>query len=41
MVIKGSSWRDVAGIGRGAWLDSRPRAARDLFVGFRCAADEP
>jgi formylglycine-generating enzyme required for sulfatase activity len=41
MVIKGSAWRDFAGIGRGAWFDKRPRAAREVILGFRCAGDAP
>lgn len=41
MIVKGSSWDDVGGMGRGAAQDKRPRAARDVLVGFRCAADAP
>ncbi len=41
MVIKGSGWDSPPGVGRGASLDRRPRAVRDVVVGFRCAADGP
>ena len=41
MVIKGSAWRDFAGLGRGAWFDKRPRVAREVVLGFRCAGDAP
>jgi formylglycine-generating enzyme required for sulfatase activity len=41
MVVKGSAWDSPPGVGRGASLDRRPRAARDVVVGFRCAADGP
>jgi formylglycine-generating enzyme required for sulfatase activity len=39
MVIKGSGWDSMPGVGRGASLDRRPKATRDVVVGFRCAAD--
>ena len=41
IVIKGSAWRDFAGIGRGAWFEKRPRTAREVILGFRCAGDAP
>ncbi|HEY0987829.1 MAG TPA: formylglycine-generating enzyme family protein [Kofleriaceae bacterium] len=41
MIVKGSAWDSVGGLGRGAAQDKRPRAARDVLVGFRCAADAP
>jgi len=41
IVVKGSGWQDFAGLGRGAWFDSRPDAARELALGFRCAGDAP
>lgn len=41
VLIKGSGWRDFAGIGRGAWFDKRPATARELVLGFRCAGDAP
>jgi formylglycine-generating enzyme required for sulfatase activity len=41
MVVKGSAWRDFAGIGRGAWFDKRPGAVGQVVVGFRCAGDPP
>lgn len=41
MVVKGSSWRSFAGIGRGAFFDKRAKAERHVLVGFRCAADAP
>lgn len=41
VIVKGSAWTAFAGLGRGAALDRRPRAARDVLVGFRCAADAP
>ena len=37
MTVKGSAWDDFAGLGRGAALHSRPRTARHVLVGFRCA----
>ena len=39
MVVKGSAWNAGGGMGRGASVDKRPRRARDVLVGFRCAAD--
>lgn len=39
MTVKGSAWEDFAGVGRGASAHGRPRAARHVIVGFRCAAD--
>lgn len=39
MVVKGSAWEDFAGVGRGASFHGRPRSARHVIVGFRCAAD--
>jgi formylglycine-generating enzyme required for sulfatase activity len=39
VVIKGSAWKAYAGIGRGAFADKRPRTARYVLVGFRCAGD--
>ncbi len=39
MVVKGSSWDDHAGVGRGASLDWHARSVRHVLVGFRCAAD--
>lgn len=39
MTVKGSAWDDHAGLGRGAAWHGRPRAARHVIVGFRCAAD--
>jgi toxoflavin biosynthesis protein ToxD len=41
VIVKGSAWTAFAGLGRGAALDRRPRTARDVLVGFRCAADAP
>ena len=41
MVIKGSGWDSLPGVGRGASFDRRPKAVRDVVVGFRCAADGP
>jgi formylglycine-generating enzyme required for sulfatase activity len=41
MVVKGSGWDSMGGVGRGASLDKRPRAVRDVVVGFRCAAEGP
>ena len=38
MVVKGSAWEDFAGLGRGASWHGRPRTARHVIVGFRCAA---
>ncbi len=39
MVVKGSAWEDFGGLGRGASGHARPREARHVIVGFRCAAD--
>ena len=39
MVVKGSAWEDYAGLGRGASFHGRPKTARHVIVGFRCAAD--
>ncbi len=39
MVVKGSAYEDFAGLGRGAAFHGRPKAARHVIVGFRCAAD--
>jgi len=39
MVVKGSAWEDFAGLGRGAAFHGRPKQARHVIVGFRCAAD--
>jgi formylglycine-generating enzyme required for sulfatase activity len=39
VIVKGASWRDLGGIGRGAWFDRRPRSAREVGLGFRCAGD--
>jgi len=41
MIVKGSAWNSAGGMGRGASVDQRPRGARDVLVGFRCAADAP
>jgi formylglycine-generating enzyme required for sulfatase activity len=41
VIIKGSAWRDFAGLGRGAWFDRRARTTAQIVVGFRCAADAP
>jgi formylglycine-generating enzyme required for sulfatase activity len=41
VVVKGSAWDSMGGVGRGASFDKRPRAVRDVVVGFRCAADGP
>jgi formylglycine-generating enzyme required for sulfatase activity len=40
-VVKGSAWTEMAGVGRGASFDKRPRAARHVTIGFRCAGDAP
>ncbi|MBP6845353.1 MAG: SUMF1/EgtB/PvdO family nonheme iron enzyme, partial [Kofleriaceae bacterium] len=37
MTVKGSAWDDHAGLGRGAAWHGRPRHARHVIVGFRCA----
>ena len=39
MTVKGSSWEDYAGIGRGASRHGRAPAIRHAIIGFRCAAD--
>ena len=39
MTVKGSAWDDFGGLGRGAAWHGRPREARHVLVGFRCAAD--
>lgn len=39
MVVKGSAYEDFAGLGRGASFHGRPKTARHVIVGFRCAAD--
>jgi formylglycine-generating enzyme required for sulfatase activity len=39
MTVKGSAWEDFAGLGRGAAFHGRPKTARHVIVGFRCAAD--
>lgn len=39
MTVKGSAWDDFAGVGRGASAHGRPKSARHVIVGFRCAAD--
>ena len=39
MTVKGSAWDDFGGLGRGAAWHGRPRGARHVIVGFRCAAD--
>lgn len=39
MVVKGSSWNQVAGVGRGASLDRYARTTRHVLIGFRCAGD--
>lgn len=39
MMVKGSAWEDFGGLGRGAAWHGRPRTARHVIVGFRCAAD--
>lgn len=39
MLVKGSAWEDLGGLGRGAAGHGRPRTARHVIVGFRCAAD--
>ncbi len=39
MLVKGSSWEDFAGVGRGAAGHGRAKSIRHVIVGFRCAAD--
>jgi formylglycine-generating enzyme required for sulfatase activity len=39
MTVKGSSWEDYAGVGRGASRHGRPPGTRHTIIGFRCAAD--
>jgi formylglycine-generating enzyme required for sulfatase activity len=39
MVVKGSSWADFAGVGRGATIDHDPKTVRHVVIGFRCAGD--
>jgi formylglycine-generating enzyme required for sulfatase activity len=39
MTVKGSAWEDFAGVGRGASAHGRPKTARHVIVGFRCASD--
>ena len=41
MVVKGSAWEDFGGVGRGAAWHDRPKTARHVIVGFRCAAAAP
>ncbi|HVV83489.1 MAG TPA: SUMF1/EgtB/PvdO family nonheme iron enzyme [Kofleriaceae bacterium] len=41
MTVKGSAWDDFGGLGRGAAWHGRPREARHVLIGFRCAADAP
>ncbi|HEY4241498.1 MAG TPA: SUMF1/EgtB/PvdO family nonheme iron enzyme [Kofleriaceae bacterium] len=41
MMVKGSSWDDFGGVGRGASGHGRVKGARHPLVGFRCAADAP
>lgn len=41
MTVKGSAWDDYGGLGRAAAWHGRPRDARHVLVGFRCAADVP
>jgi toxoflavin biosynthesis protein ToxD len=38
MTVKGSSWEDHGGLGRGASRHGRPAESRHVIVGFRCAA---
>jgi formylglycine-generating enzyme required for sulfatase activity len=38
-VVKGSGWDMRPGFGRGAARMARPKATRDINLGFRCAAD--
>jgi formylglycine-generating enzyme required for sulfatase activity len=39
MTVKGSSWEDYAGVGRGASRHGRAPEVRHSIIGFRCAAD--
>jgi formylglycine-generating enzyme required for sulfatase activity len=39
MTVKGSSWEDFGGLGRGASRHGRPPGIRHSIIGFRCAAD--
>lgn len=39
VTVKGSSWEDFAGLGRGGSRHGRPPAIRHAIIGFRCAAD--
>jgi len=38
-MVKGSSWDDWAGVGRGASGHARNHTLRHVIIGFRCAAD--
>lgn len=38
MTVKGSSWEDFAGLGRGASRHGRAPTIRHTIIGFRCAA---
>lgn len=37
MLVKGSSWGDVGGLGRGAARELRAKTLRHVVIGFRCA----
>ncbi len=37
--VKGSSFEDYGGVGRGASRHGRPPSVRTVIIGFRCAAD--
>ncbi|MCX5745536.1 MAG: formylglycine-generating enzyme family protein [Proteobacteria bacterium] len=39
MLVKGSAWDDVAGVGRGASGHGRLPTVRHAIIGFRCAGD--
>ena len=39
MTVKGSSWEDFAGLGRGAGRHGRTPNIRHTIIGFRCATD--
>lgn len=39
LTVKGSSYEDYAGLGRGAGQHGRAATARHVIIGFRCAAD--